>query len=430
MAADEIIKSEIIVLGTIMTNNSYILKAMDFILPEDLYRTSHKIIYKTMIKLYKGNISFDSVVLINNLRKEIQEGITTVSEISEIGTYGEENTFYSHLKLIKEASNNRRINTVCKDIIQSNADSNIKIEQLQKLILDTTTSDKEDTYLTMNEAVEDTIYKIDEAYRSNRGFTGISSGIVMLDKALNGLEKGTMTVFGARPSMGKTAFSLEILKGLEGNVLYVQMDMTIEGMIQRILSSYMGVENRKVGRGSLNDKEWQKLLNTASFLQNKRNIFFYKPKKPTISKILLRAKEIKAKYGLDAIIIDHIGKIIPHTKGSRYEQMTAISGALKNIALDLNISMIILCQLSRAVEQRQDKRPMLSDLRDTGAIEEDADNIGMLYRDGYYKERETNNKVLNDILELHLLKVRNGMLGVINFEYNLQTQTLTQILDN
>ena len=180
------------------------------------------------------------------------------------------------------------------------------------------------------------------------------------------------------------------------------------------------------------------MLSSQLMLQQnllKNNIFFYTPKNPTINNILLKAKEIKAKYGLDVIIIDHIGKIKPTTKGNRYEQMTYISGELKRMALEMDIALIALCQLSRGTEGRQDKRPMLSDLRDTGAIEEDADNIGLLYRDGYYKAREekengTTEEGKSDILELHLLKVRNGRIGVIGFEYNLETQRLTQILNN
>ena len=435
MDSKTIIESELIVLGTIIADNNYLLKAIDLIKPNDFYKTSHKVIFEKMLELYKSNTEFDSIVLVNNLMQEIKKGVTTVTELTEISTREEPSTFKAHLKLIKEDSNNRKLNNVLKQLVNSDLDSNSKIEKLQNAILDITSSSEEDTHITINQAVSNTLKKIEQAANSNNGITGISTGIIELDNSLNGLERGTMTVLGARPSMGKTALSLEILRGLEVNVLYIQLDMTIEGMTQRLISSISNIENRYVGRGKLNDDEWRKVIKAVGFLEKKNNIFFYTPKNPTINNILLKAKEIKAKYGLDVIIIDHIGKIKPITKGNRYEQMTYISGELKRIALEMDIALIALCQLSRGTESRQDKRPMLSDLRDTGAIEEDADNIGLLYRDGYYKAREekengTTEEGKSDILELHLLKVRNGRIGVIGFEYNLETQRLTQILNN
>ena len=435
MDSKTIIESELIVLGTIIADNNYLLKAIDLIKPNDFYKTSHKVIFEKMLELYKSNTEFDSIVLVNNLMQEIKKGVTTVTELTEISTREEPSTFKAHLKLIKEDSNNRKLNNVLKQLVNSDLDSNSKIEKLQNAILDITSSSEEDTHITINQAVSNTLKKIEQAANSNNGITGISTGIIELDNSLNGLERGTMTVLGARPSMGKTALSLEILRGLEVNVLYIQLDMTIEGMTQRLISSISNIENRYVGRGKLNDDEWRKVIKAVGFLEKKNNIFFYTPKNPTINNILLKAKEIKAKYGLDVIIIDHIGKIKPITKGNRYEQMTYISGELKRMALEMDIALIALCQLSRGTESRQDKRPMLSDLRDTGAIEEDADNIGLLYRDGYYKAREekengTTEEGKSDILELHLLKVRNGRIGVIGFEYNLETQRLTQILNN
>lgn len=435
MDSKTIIESELIVLGTIIADNNYLLKAIDLIKPNDFYKTSHKVIFEKMLELYKSNMKFDSIVLVNNLRQEIKKGVTTVTELTEISTREEPSTFKAHLKLIKEDSNNRKLNNVLKQLVNSDLDSNSKIEKLQNAILDITSSSEEDTHITINQAVSNTLKKIEQAANSNNGITGISTGIIEFDNSLNGLERGTMTVLGARPSMGKTALSLEILRGLEVNVLYIQLDMTIEGMTQRLISSISNIENRYVGRGKLNDDEWRKVIKAVGFLEKKNNIFFYTPKNPTINNILLKAKEIKAKYGLDVIIIDHIGKIKPITKGNRYEQMTYISGELKRMALEMDIALIALCQLSRGTESRQDKRPMLSDLRDTGAIEEDADNIGLLYRDGYYKAREekengTTEEGKSDILELHLLKVRNGRIGVIGFEYNLETQRLTQILNN
>ena len=185
----------------------------------------------------------------------------------------------------------------------------------------------------------------------------------------------------------------------------------------------------KVSRARLSDKEWQEVTKYYAYMVKNKKIDFYQHKRATVKAIRNKARELKLKKGLDVIIIDQIGKVVPEMKGSRYEQMTLISNELKRLAIELDVNVTVLCQLSRAVEQRSDKRPMLSDLRDSGAIEEDADNIGMLYRDGYYRARETGEEVTEDILEIDFQKVRNGRLAKVKFQYNLETQRLIQILN-
>lgn len=226
--------------------------------------------------------------------------------------------------------------------------------------------------------------------------------------------------------MGKTAFSLAVLEKIEAKVLYIQLDMSTEGMGQRMLSMNTDIENGAIARGRFDDKQMKLITNAFDRLSKKENIFIYEPSSITINEIRLVAKEIQLKHGLDVIIIDHIGKIKSTTKGSKYEQASFISNSLKAIAKELNVAMIGLCQLSRATEQRQDKRPLLSDLRDTGSIEEDADVIGLLYRDGYYKAREDKEIVTKDTLEINFAKCRNGRTGVVELKYNLQTQRLSE----
>ena len=422
--------SEMYVLGTIIFKNDMYLKVADFLKEDDFYSTRHKLVYKAIKEAYKLGNSFDVYVIINMLQKSIEEKAITETEILNIASCCETATFDSHVKIVKEESNKRVLQQLSKKIL---SDSSMKsseiINDMQNLILNINSYDTTDRYISMSEAVEDTLKDIEKAYNTKSGITGISTGLEKLDDAMNGIQRKEMTVFAARPSMGKTAFSLELIKNMEANILYVQLDMSINSMIQRMMGANTGINSGKISRGRLNDGQWTVLSEVSNYLSNKKNIFFYQPKKPTISKIMAKAKEIKIKEGLDIIIIDHIGKIIPETKGTKYEQMTTISNELKRIAIELDIGMIVLCQLNREVEKRYDKKPKLSDLRDSGAIEEDADNIGLLYREGYYKEREGGKALKNDILELSFLKVRNGQLGNINFDYNLKTQLLTQIME-
>lgn len=418
------INSEMYLLGTIINNNDYMLRVINILKENDFYRTSHKTIYKTILELYKRNISFDMQILINSLSEHIKNKAITITEISLITTHIAYAAFESHLNVILESSKQRKLDMICNELLSNNDNIEIKISKLQDMLLDINSHNTEDKYYTISDVLETTLKKIEKASNSKDGITGIPTGISILDSAINGLEKKSMLVFGARPSMGKTAFSIELIRNIKCNVLYVQLDMTLEGMGQRMLATDTGISNSRVGKGRLENEQWSTLITSISKISQKKNLFFYSPGMSTTSKIMLKAKEIKIKHGLDVIIIDHIGKISPETKGPKYEQMTIISNNLKNMARKLDVCMIALCQLSRAVEQRTDKHPMMSDLRDTGAIEEDADVIGFLYRDGYYKDKSKK----TDILEVSFEKNRNGQTGKIEFEYNLVTQELIQQL--
>lgn len=422
------LNSEISILSIIIKNNDYLVKVMDSLKPNDFYRTSHQIIYSKMIELYKNDINFDEIVLINNLSKEIKNKVTTITEITNIANnYISSETLKSHIDLVLEASKKRKLVEMFNKVNEIES-VNEKIEYIQDALLELNTNTSEDTYKSMADVMELTLKKIEKSYNSKDGITGIKTNLINLDNAINGLEKGSMVVFGARPSCGKTAFSLKLIENIEANVLYVQLDMTLEGMGQRILSTETKINNNLIGKGKLNDNQLLILANKSAKISKKDNLFFYSPAKATVTNILLKAKELKAKHGLDAIIIDHIGKITPETSGSKYEQMTVISNRIKSMARELDVCCIALCQLSRAVEQRQDKHPMLSDLRDTGAIEEDADVIGFLYRDGYYKAKEEKIKITDDILELDIQKNRNGACGMLEFEYKLTTQEIIPII--
>lgn len=419
-------ESEMYVMGTCINDNKYMLKAMDQLDKEDFYSEKHKLIYGTMEELLKRNIRFDIEVLAHRLKNEIENNVISVSELSNISLHTAYQTFASHVSIVKEDSLNRKINLVCKNLIDSKEPTSKKIEILQNTLLDISASRGKDKYYSASEVMEMTINKIERAYKTKDGITGISTGIRKIDNVTNGLERKEFIIFGARPSMGKSALSLALLDNIKAKVLYIQLDMSLEGMGQRMLASDSYIENGRIGRGRINDKEWEVILKSFGRISKKKNINFYTPPKVTVNQIRLKAKEMQIKQGLDVIIIDHIGKIKPTTRGTRYEQMSEISNQLKAIAKELNVCMVGLCQLSRATEQRQDKRPMLSDLRDTGSIEEDADVIGLLYRNGYYQDSDRKQEIKEDELEINFAKNRNGRVGNIKLRYNLTTQRLSE----
>lgn len=423
---DKVIESEREVLGNIINNNYLILKAIEVVKEEDFYSGVHQILFKTMKELYKQDNNFDSVILINKLKKEITDKIITITEITNISICGIESTFKSHLNAIIESSRQRKLNKIMQNITNSTKSSQDKINYIQDELMKMTINSEDEKVYNAAELLEMSVSKIEEAYKNKGGITGVPTGVTMIDNAINGLQRKNMIVFGARPSLGKTAFTLKLLENMKANALFVQLDMGLDEIGCRMLASETAMSNGKISRGRLEENEWQSLALGFSRLSTKENLMFYSPSEATISKIRTKAKEIKTKKGLDVIIIDHLGKIRPETKGSTYEQTSVISNQVKAIARELNVAMVVLCQLSRAVEQRQDKHPLLSDLRDSGNIEQDADTIGMLYRQGYYDAREKGEKIRNDILEVSFQKVRNGRLGVVKFDYDLETQKLRE----
>lgn len=426
MESNYAIDSEKAILGTIIQDNDFMIKAMGSLEDNDFYSSKNKITYRAMRELFKDNINFDLTIVAEKLSKEIKAQAITLSDLTEISYHTSRCTFDSHLNLVKEKSKERKLIVACKSIITDGGSIESKVDLLQNTLLELNSSDREDKVYTMSEVMEKTLNKIEKAFNNKSGLTGISTGIQKIDNATNGLEKKDFIVFGARPSMGKTALSLSIMENIKGKVLYIQLDMSTEGMGQRLLASNTCIENGKIARGRFNDSEMNSLLNVFDRLSRKNNIFIYEPASITVNQIRLIAKEIQIKQGLDVIIVDHIGKIRPTTKGSKYEQSSYISNSLKAMAKELNVAMVALCQLSRASEQRADHRPILSDLRDTGSIEEDADVIGLLYRDGYYRAREDKEDIVDDVLEINFAKCRNGRTGVVELNYNLPTQRLSE----
>lgn len=421
---DKVIESEREILGNIINKNSLMLKTIEKLKEEDFYSGVHQLLYKTMKELYRNDNNFDAVILINKLKNEIKDKLITVTEITNISICGIESTFNSHLNAIIEASRQRKLFKLMQNVTNSNKSAQDKINYIQDELMKMNINTEDDKVYNTAELLEMSMRNVEEAYKSKEGITGVKTGFAELDKAINGLQKKNMIIFGARPSIGKTAFTLKVLENMKANTLFVQLDMGLDEVGCRMLASETQISNGKVSRGRINDNDWSSLALAFSRLSVKENLMFYSPSEATVSKIRAKAKEIKTKKGLDVIIIDHLGKITSEKNGSSYDQTKEISKKIKALARELDVAMVVLCQLSRAVEQRQDKHPIMSDLRDAGSIEEDADTIGMLYRQGYYDAREKGEKIMRDILEVSFQKVRNGRLGTLRMDYDLETQKI------
>ena len=418
------IESEKEVLGAFLADNNELAKYVTVLTPKHFYNSNNQIIYKKMIEFYKKSRKFDLLLIQEELQGRVDYNV--ISEVAEYNGYAIE----SHVKNIIDCFRARELKKeLNRSIGEINKENALEvINNLSNRFLELNFNTKKRTDESAEEIQFRVLDEIEEAYKKGNGqgyITGIKTGYTKFDYATNGFKRKQYYVIGARPSVGKSAFSFSVLDSMDDKykTLYIQLDMTKESMIKRMLSMKTGIANRLLNRGKLSDNDWEKL---ARYGTPKKNLYIEDKANTTTNDIRNLVRKYKVQQGLDILIIDHLGKIKPTGKGSTYELTTKVSQELKEIAKEFDIVLIVLCQLSRAVEGRVNKRPLLSDLRDTGAIEQDADFIAMLYRDGYYQAREKGETITNDILEVSVQKNRDGLVGTIEFDFNLETQKIRE----
>lgn len=418
------IESEKEVLGAFLADNNELAKYVTVLTPKHFYNSNNQIIYKKMIEFYKKSRKFDLLLIQEELQGRVDYNV--ISEVAEYNGYAIE----SHVKNIIDCFRARELKKeLNRSIGEINKENALEvINNLSNRFLELNFNTEKRTDESAEEIQFRVLDEIEEAYKKGNGqgyITGIKTGYTKFDYATNGFKRKQYYVIGARPSVGKSAFSFSVLDSMDDKykTLYIQLDMTKESMIKRMLSMKTGIANRLLNRGKLSDNDWEKL---ARYGTPKKNLYIEDKANTTTNDIRNLVRKYKVQQGLDILIIDHLGKIKPTGKGSTYELTTKVSQELKEIAKEFDIVLIVLCQLSRAVEGRINKRPLLSDLRDTGAIEQDADFIAMLYRDGYYQAREKGETITNDILEVSVQKNRDGLVGTIEFDFNLETQKIRE----
>lgn len=261
------------------------------------------------------------------------------------------------------------------------------------------------------------LFKIIQDRFTNKGkIAGIETGFIDLDNLCCGLQKGDLIIVAGRPAMGKTSFGMTIAYNVslksEFPVAVFSLEMSKSQLVQRILCAEAMVDQQKVRNGNLENLDWNNLIKTSSKL-NKANLYIDDSAGLNIRQLAAKAKELKAQKGLSLIVIDYLQLLSGSNKESRQQEISEISRSLKNLAKELDVPVIALAQLSRAVEQRQDKRPMMSDLRESGSLEQDADIVMFIYREEYYNP-ETDNKGVSEII---VAKQRNGPTGTVELAF-------------
>ncbi|MES2768381.1 MAG: replicative DNA helicase [Bdellovibrionota bacterium] len=437
------IEAEQSVLGSIMLEPEKWDEVNDTISEEHFYKNAHRTIYSTFRELNIKGQPIDILTVSELLKKkdELDQvgGSAYLAEIlNQTPTTA---NLKSYVEIVAEKAILRKLITECQGLVGKAYDGDYEdigtfLDNAESKIFSIAEKKKVDGLIPANEILKLNMQRIDELYNSGgAAITGVSSGFTELDKMTAGFQPGELTIIAARPSMGKTAFSLNIATHAairEGKkVAYFSLEMGQEQLMLRMLASESKIDMSLMRVGKIPDSSWPKLINTVSII-SKSGMFIDETSGISPFEIRAKCRRLKATHGLDLIMVDYLQLMdLKQKVESRERAVSEISKTLKAIAKELKVPVIALAQLNRGVEGRSDRRPMLSDLRESGSIEQDADVIMMIYRDDYY-ERE--NSDAKGIAEIIIGKQRNGPTGVAKLAWlsqygqfaNLAAESLAQ----
>ncbi|WP_425448756.1 replicative DNA helicase [Dethiothermospora halolimnae] len=417
------IEAEQSVLGAMILDREAITTATEILKGEDFYKEAHKEIYEAIVDIYSRNEPVDLITLSEELKKratiEAVGGIIYLTDLSDAVSTTANIKYYCDI--VEEKSILRKLIKASDDIIskgyEDSDDVGNIIELAEKRIFDITQRKSHDGFAPIKDVLLDSFNRIEELSKKEGGLTGITTGFIDLDKKTSGLQKSDMVLIAARPSMGKTAFGLNIAQNaaLKGgaSVAIFSLEMSKEQLVQRLLSSESHVELQKIINGNLSEEEWPKLVSAMGPL-SKGKIFIDDTPGITLREMKAKCRKLKMEQGLDVVVIDYLQLMQGDAKSeSRQQEISTISRGLKGLAKEMNCPVVALSQLSRAPELRADHRPILSDLRESGAIEQDADVAMFLYRDEYYNP-ETEKKNIGEVI---IAKHRNGPTGTVELVF-------------
>ena len=416
------------VLGAVFIAPDTIISLADELVPDDFYKPANKIVFKTMLSLLEKGEPIDATTMVSALTNQgqIKEigGLNYVVEL--VNSTPTSKNVEHYAKLVKEKATLRRVIADLSDSLSSAYQGDVSISdiiaQTEKSMLDISNQNTGTGFRNVADIL-DTHMQIVETRSQTDGFvTGLSTGFVGLDKITTGLHEGNLIILAARPAMGKTALALNIAKHVavqehKPTVIF-SLEMGAEELIERIVASEGMVPGYHLKTGNLSTDEWKRIVQAQSNLYD-TPIFVDDTAGIRISEIRSKARKLSQEMdSLGIIIIDYL-QLITGSKGENRQQIVSeISRELKILAKDLKVPVIALSQLSRSVEQRQDKRPMLSDLRESGSIEQDADIVAFLYRDAYYQKEQADSQEANNVTELILEKNRHGSLGTVKLYFH------------
>ena len=416
------------VLGSVFISPDSLIFLADELVPDDFYKPANKIVFKTMLSLLEKGEPIDATTMVS--------AITNQGDISNIGginyvvelvnsTPTSKNVEH-YAKLVKEKATLRKVIAELSESLSSAYQGDISIneiiEKTEKSILDISNQNVGNGFRNVADILDTHMQMVETRSQTDGFVTGLSTGFVGLDKITTGLHEGNLIILAARPAMGKTALALNIAKHVatmeRKPAVIFSLEMGAEELIERMVASEGMVPGYHLKTGNLSTDEWKRLVHAQSNLYDVP-IFVDDTAGIRISEIRSKARKLSQEMGgLGVIIIDYL-QLITGSKGENRQQIVSeISRELKILAKDLKVPVIALSQLSRSVEQRQDKRPILADLRESGSIEQDADIVAFLYREAYYQKEQADSQEANNVTELILEKNRHGSLGTVKLYFH------------
>ena len=414
------VEAEQSVIGSMLMDREAIISASEIITADDFYQHQYGVMFESMVELFNEGKPVDLVTLQNRLKeKDVPPEGSSLEFVRDImATVPTSVNVKSYANIVREKAVLRRLIRVNEEIANTCYAGKEKLEDIlahtEKSIFDLLQSRNAGEFVPIRQVALNVLEKIETASRSGGTVTGIPTGFIDLDYKTSGMQPSDLVLLAARPSMGKTAFVLNLVdyvavrKGLPCMVF--SLEMSKEQLVNRMLAMESNVDSQKLRTGSLTDADWDAVVEGIGIIGNSKLIIDDTPG-ISITELRSKCRKMKLEYGLQMIIIDYLQLMTGSGKTSdnRQQEISEISRSLKALAREMNAPVIALSQLSRACETRQDHRPMLSDLRESGAIEQDADVVMFLYRDDYYN-KDTDKP---NVAEVIIAKQRNGPIGTV-----------------
>ena len=428
------IEAEQSVIGAMLLSKSAIVEVIESLVPESFYLDKHGKLFTAIKKLYDNGIPVDFTTLTNELKDQgllsAVGGVEYITEIMEQTPIASNVSYY--INIVEEKSVLRRLIDSATDIASLGYSNEYNLEETldkaESKILEVVKDRKATDFKHMPEVLTNVQTNLEKLAANKGKISGLSSGYIDIDKLTDGFHPGELIILAARPSVGKTALALNIAQNVAINdkksVIIFTLEMLAEQVVPRMIASVGQIEAFKLKNGNLENKDWSSVTSAMATLAD-TNIYIADTTNITVGDIKAKSRRVKAQDpNLALIVIDYLTLIsgMSRYSGQRQQEVSEISRALKALALELQIPILALAQLSRALEAREDKRPILSDLRESGQIEQDADIVAFLYRDDYHnKEVSTPDNISK--IEVILRKNRNGSTGTAELLFKKNTQS-------
>lgn len=412
------------VIGAIFLDPQALITASEILIPEDFYRIAHQKIFQTMLDLSDQGNAIDVVTVTEELsvKKELEDvgGLSYLTELANAVPTAANVSYYA--KIVEEKSILRRLIRTATKIVEESYTREDEVEDLlseaEKKVMEVANRKNSGDFKHVKDVLVQTYDNIEQLQNRKGDVTGIPTGFNDLDRMTAGFQRNDLIIVAARPSVGKTAFALNIAQNVavkaRENVAIFSLEMGAEQLVMRMLCAEGNIDAQALRTGALTAEDWSKLTIAMGTLSNS-GIYIDDTPGLRVSEIRAKCRRLAQEKGLGMIVIDYLQLIQGSAKRgeNRQQEVSEISRSLKALARELKVPVIALSQLSRGVEQRQDKRPMMSDIRESGSIEQDADIVAFLYRDDYY-DKESENK---NMIEIIIAKQRNGPTGTVTLAF-------------